>query len=137
LAIDPRDPRRIYLAAWARANGIHGDGGGIFLSEDAGTTWRHALDNDRHVYDVSVDPRNPDRLYAAGFESSAWLSLDRGEHWTRIPGFNFKWAHRVIPDPENEDSVYITTFGGSVWHGLINGNREALDIATPELEPGK
>ncbi len=137
LAIEPRNPDRIYLAAWARATGIHGDGGGVFLSPDAGNTWRQVLDSDRHVYDVTVDPTKPDRLYAAGFESSAWRSLDRGEHWTRIPGFNFKWAHRVIPDPANEDSVYVTTFGGSVWHGLVNGNRELLDIATPELAPGK
>jgi photosystem II stability/assembly factor-like uncharacterized protein len=136
LAIDPRTPTRIYLAAWARASGTHGDGGGIFLSEDAGKTWRQVLDRDRHVYDVTIDPRNPDWLYAAGFESSSWRSVDRGEHWARISGFNFKWAHRVIPDPLDQNSVYVTTFGGSVWHGRVNRKLAPLDIATPELEPG-
>src|SRR5437660_10257076 len=38
LAIDPESPDRLYLAAWARATGEHGDGGGIFLSEDGGRT---------------------------------------------------------------------------------------------------
>jgi photosystem II stability/assembly factor-like uncharacterized protein len=137
LAIDPRDPRRMYLAAWARAAGTHGEGGGIYLSSDGGQTWRNALDRDRHVYDVTIDPAHPDLLYACGFESSAWRSTDRGVHWTRIPGFNFKWGHRVIPDPEDQGKVYITTFGGSVWHGAVNGTEALADIDTPELQPGK
>jgi len=137
LAIDPRDPRRLYLAAWGRAAGVHGDGGGVFLSTDAGQHWQTVLDRDRHVYDVTIDPRSPDILYAAGFESSAWRSADRGEHWARIPGYNFKWGHRVIPDPDDPQSIYITTFGGSVWHGAVNGADRPVDIATPELFPGR
>jgi photosystem II stability/assembly factor-like uncharacterized protein len=137
LAIDPRSPDRLYLAAWARASGEHGDGGGIFLSEDAGKNWKQVLDKDRHIYDVTVDPQDPNILYAAGFESSAWRSADRGLHWSRIPGFNFKWGQRVIPDPLHRDEVYITTFGGSVWHGSIKGQPRPVDIATPVLEPGQ
>jgi photosystem II stability/assembly factor-like uncharacterized protein len=137
LATDPRSPNRLYLAAWGRAAGEHGDGGGIFLSEDAGKTWKLVLDKDRHIYDITVDPSNPDVLYAAGFESSAWRSADRGLNWTRIPGFNFKWAQRVIPDPLDHNKIYITTFGGSVWHGSINGEKQPVDIATPALDPGQ
>jgi photosystem II stability/assembly factor-like uncharacterized protein len=137
LAVDSDNANRLYLAAWARDKGEHGDGGGIFLSEDAGKTWKQILDRDRHVYDVTIDPREPKILYAAGFESSAWRSTDRGEHWNRIPGFNFKWGHRVIPDPENRQKVYITTFGGGVWHGAVNGEDRPLDIVTPELQPGR
>lgn len=122
LASDPRAAKRLYLATWARAIGMHGEGGGIFVSDDGGNTWRHTLIQDQHVYDVTIDPRNPNVLYVAGFESSAWRSSDRGEHWVRIPGFNFKWGQRAIPDPMDETSVYITTFGGSVWHGHVNGS---------------
>ena len=137
LAIDPENPARLYLAAWGRAAGMHGDGGGIFLSNDGGKTWRQVLDRDRHVYDVTIDPRTPRVLYAAGFESSAWMSTDRGEHWRRVAGFDFKWGHRVIPDPADPKSVSITTFGGSVWHGGVGGKSAVVDIATPVLEPGK
>ena len=137
LAVDPDHPDRLYLAAWARATGEHGDGGGIFLSENGGKSWKQVLGKDRHIYDVTIDPRDPNVLYAAGFESSAWRSADRGLHWVRIPGFNFKWGHRVIPDPLHRDEVYITTFGGSVWHGAINGAQHGGDIATPVLEPGQ
>jgi len=137
LAIDPSNSKRLYLAAWARASGTHGDGGGVYLSEDGGKTWRQVLEKDRHIYDVTIDPRDSKILYASGFESSAWRSSDRGEHWSRIPGFNFKWGHRVITDPADTQKIYITTFGGGVWHGSVNGEDRPLDIATPELQPGQ
>lgn len=137
LTVDPKSPQRLYLAAWARAAGTHGDGGGIFLSEDAGRSWRPIFDRDRHVYDVTIDPNDSSVLYASGFESSAWRSNDRGEHWARIPGFNFKWSYRVIPDPIDHNKIYVSTFGGSVWHGSLSGRDEPLDIATPELQPGR
>jgi photosystem II stability/assembly factor-like uncharacterized protein len=136
LTADPKSPQRLYLSTWARASGTHGDGGGIFLSEDGGHIWRQILDRDRHVYDVTIDPHDPDVIYASGFESSAWRSSDRGEHWSRIPGFNFKWSYRVIPDPADRNKVYVSTFGGSVWHGSLLGRDEPVDIATPELQPG-
>ena len=137
LAIDPQSPDRLYLAAWARATGAHGDGGGIFLSQDGGKSWKQVLDKDRHIYDITIDPADPKVLYAAGFESSAWRSANRGLHWDRIPGFNFKWGQRVIADPLDHNKIYITTFGGSVWHGAINGEERPVDIATPALEPGQ
>ncbi len=137
LAVDPRNVDRLYLATWAQDKGQHGDGGGIFLSVDRGKSWAKVLDRDRHVYDITIDPRDSSILYAAGFESSAWRSPDRGQHWTRIPGFNFKWAHRVIPDPEDPTRVYITTFGGGVWNGAVNGPDLPVDIITSELQPGR
>lgn len=136
LAIDPQNPQRLYLAAWARAVGIHGTGGGIYVSNNGGQTWKNVLDRDQHVYDVTVDPRDPNLLYAAGFESSAWRSSDRGEHWTRIPGPNFKWMHRVILDPAAPGKIYVTTYGGGVWHGDADAKPGSQDIATPELQPG-
>ena len=137
LTIDPKSPQRLYLATWARASGTHGDGGGIYLSEDGGRNWRQIFDRDRHVYDVTIDPDDANVVYASGFESSAWRSKDRGEHWLRIPGFNFKWSYRVIPDPVDRNKIYVSTFGGSLWHGSLLGRDQPVDIATPELQPGK
>jgi len=136
LAADPNTPSRLYLAAWARATGEHGEGGGVFLSEDGGDHWTQVLDKDRHVYDVTVDSEDPSIIYAAGFESSAWRSTDRGLHWKRIPGFNFKWGHRVLADPMDHSKIYITTFGGGVWHGSVQDEDRPLDIDTGVLEPG-
>jgi photosystem II stability/assembly factor-like uncharacterized protein len=133
--VDPKDPRRLYLAAWGRRPSTGAVGGGIFLSADSGATWRNVLSRDQHVYDITVDPRDPRTLYASGFESSAWRSTDRGESWKRIPGFNFKWGHRVFPDPLDPSSLYITTYGGSVWHGPAAGDPAASeDVVGPRPE---
>ena len=62
--------------------------------------------------------------------------LDAVEHWTRIPGFNFKRGHRVIPDPQHPKKDYITTFGGGVWYGSVDGEDRPLDIMTPQVTAG-
>ncbi len=118
ITVDAQDEHRLYLAAWGVTHPDGDTGGGIFLSTDAGQTWRAIFNTAQHVYDVTADPRTG-TLYACGFDQAAWRSDDRGEHWHRLPGFNFKWGHRVIPDPAYPDRVYITTFGGSVWHGPV------------------
>jgi hypothetical protein len=117
LGVDPGNPQRLLLAAWRRrVRGSEG-GGGIYLSSDGGANWKHVLQSDQHIYDVSLDTHDSRTWYACGFESSAWRSTDGGETWQRIRGYNFKWGHRVIPDPSNASLIYVTTFGGSVWHG--------------------
>jgi photosystem II stability/assembly factor-like uncharacterized protein len=132
LVIDPTDPTRLYLAAWARTASGEAKDGGIFLSTDRGATWKRVLDKDQFVYDVTLDPRDPRILYACGFSSSAWRSTDRGQTWERIRGYNFKWGHRVIPDPRDPQKLYVTTFGGSVWSGPAAGDPSASeDIAAP------
>jgi hypothetical protein len=132
LALDPRDNRRMYLAAWGRMSDPHDLGGGVFLSEDSGETWRLIFGDSQHVYDVTVDAKRPDTLYACGFDQAAYRSTDGGKTWTRIKGYNFKWGHRVIPDPVDPAMIYITTFGGSVWHGPAVGDPKALeDVVTP------
>jgi photosystem II stability/assembly factor-like uncharacterized protein len=127
LAVDPQNPQCLYLAAWGRRPDTETTGGGIFLSTDGGATWRHVLSKDQHIYDITIDSRDPKILYASGFEASAWRSADRGETWTRLRGFNFKWGHRVFPDPIDSTKIYITTYGGSVWHGPAQGDPDATE----------
>jgi photosystem II stability/assembly factor-like uncharacterized protein len=136
LAIDPRNPQRLYLAAWPRAVGMQGEGGGVYLSTDGGKSWKNIFHREEHVYDVTIDPKHPDTIYAAGYDSSAWISRDQGKNWSRIAGPNFHWMDRVIPDPDHPGKIYIATFGGSVWHGDLTG-KGWTDIATPELQPGR
>jgi len=138
ITVDPKDPARLYLSAWGRYK-LYGAGvlaamGGVFLSTDGGAHWTNVLDASRRIYDVTVDPQDPNIVYAAGFESSAWRSADRGLTWRRIRGFNFKDAHRVIPDPNDRSKIYIATFGSSVWHGPAEGDPNAVeDIVSPPV----
>jgi photosystem II stability/assembly factor-like uncharacterized protein len=138
LSVDATNPKRLYLAAWGRNLPHQSESGGIYLSEDGGKSWKASWTRDQHVYDVTIDPKHPEVVYAAGYESSIWRSADRGKTWKRIPGFNFKWINRVIPDPQHEDLIYITTFGGGVWHGPATGDPRAVDeIATPVAAHGR
>ena len=127
LAIDPRNPRRLFVAAWSRATAEGAKDGGIYYSADAGATWRNVLAEDQHIYDVTIDANDPRVMYAAGFESSAWRSADGGMTWQRLRGYNFKWGHRVIPDVHDPAKIYITTFGGGVWHGPAIGDAGAAE----------
>lgn len=133
IEVDPSEPNRIYLACWstislsdlvggdiARAAGNNNDietPGGIFLSEDGGETWTSIFDQAQYVYDVTVDPYHPGRVYCNTFNKVAWQSEDRGKSWKKIKDYDFHWGHRVIPDPIDHSKVFITTYGSSVWHG--------------------
>lgn len=135
LLVDPNIPNRMFLSAWGRYGKTEfspNRGGGIYLSEDDGVSWRAIFTHDQHIYDLTVDKRNG-VFYAAGFNSTAYRSDDNGLTWDRIKGYNFKWGKTVIPDPANPERVYIITFGGGVWHGPAKGDTNALeDILTPQ-----
>jgi photosystem II stability/assembly factor-like uncharacterized protein len=132
LVVDPSIKGRMYLTAWGVARLAGDTGGGVFLSTDGGQTWKSIFNASQHVYDLTVDPRNPNILYICGFDAAAYRSSDGGATWSRIKGYNFKWGHRVVLDPVDEKSIYITTFGGSVWHGPTTGDPTATeDILAP------
>jgi photosystem II stability/assembly factor-like uncharacterized protein len=99
----------------------------VFLSADGGQSWQPIFSQSQHVYDVTIDPDAPDKLYICGFDAAAYRSIDAGLHWSRIQGYNFKWGHRVMIDPRDSSKIYITTFGGSVWHGPAAGDPSALE----------
>jgi photosystem II stability/assembly factor-like uncharacterized protein len=136
LHIDPSNPDKWILSAWGRRDEKrHGSctGGGIYVSDDGGTTWMQTLDKDQFIHDLTFDPRNK-MVYACGFSSSAYFSADQGRSWTRIRGFNHKLGRRVDLDPGNPAMIFISTYGGGVWYGPAKGDASAAeDIVTPEV----
>ena len=72
LAIDPESPERLYLAAWARATGEHGDGGGVFLSENGGKSWKQVLDKDRHIVVYCSCPNDVTAAQERASFAGAW-----------------------------------------------------------------
>lgn len=127
LEIDPRDPERLYLTAWGQEGQTADRNGGVFVSNDGGKTWSTLFTASQHVYALTIDPLHPNTLYICGFDAAAYRSTDRGAHWTRIPGFDFKWGHRVIIDPNDFTQIYITTYGGGVWHGPAAGTTNSAE----------
>jgi photosystem II stability/assembly factor-like uncharacterized protein len=132
LEVDPRDPQRLYLTAWGKEGAQADRNGGVYASNDGGKTWQTLFTDSQHVYDLTIDAQHPDTLYICGFDAAAYRSTDRGAHWARIKGYDFKWGHRVILDPNDPAQIYITTFGGGVWHGPAAGDANSTDaILTP------
>jgi photosystem II stability/assembly factor-like uncharacterized protein len=132
LEIDPRNSQRLYLTAWGEEGENADRNGGVYASDDGGKTWRTLFTDSQHVYDLTIDTHHPDTLYICGFDAAAYRSTDRGAHWARIKGYDFKWGHRVILDPNDPSQIYITTYGGGVWHGPAAGTPKPTEaIVTP------
>jgi photosystem II stability/assembly factor-like uncharacterized protein len=109
------DGDRLYLGSWGRSTPAGAVGGGIWLSANGGASWKQVLTSDQHIYDVTINPRDRNELYAAGFEGNLWHSTDRGVTWQRVPGFDVKWGHRAVFDPGDPKKIWVTTFGIGVW----------------------
>jgi photosystem II stability/assembly factor-like uncharacterized protein len=69
LAVDPRDPGRVFAATT----------GGVWLSADSGGSWRRVCTG--RFSAVGLYPRHPDSVFAGG-SRGAMLSEDGGENWT-------------------------------------------------------
>ena len=129
LAMDPRDPSTLYAWAWQIDAGTRG---GLFKSQDSGTTWRRISAGlpDGMVGRAGIDvaPGSPDvvylfvdnhasttvkdRRYVGG---EVYRSVDRGEHWRKVNtedlydvfgGFGWKFTD-IRVDPRNSQHVYI------------------------------
>ncbi len=90
----------------------------LFVSEDAGVTWRSIVSNlpkDAGTTRVLCeDLRNPDLLYL-GTEFGAYVSLDRGKRWTSL-GVNLPTvAVHGFAQHAGSGDVVAATHGRSLW----------------------
>jgi photosystem II stability/assembly factor-like uncharacterized protein len=94
IAVAPSDPNVIYVAS---GEGLQRPdlsvGDGIYKSTDAGRTWTHlGLRDGQQIPQIIVDPRNPDRVFAAvlghpygpNVERGIYRSLDGGKTFDRV-----------------------------------------------------
>jgi photosystem II stability/assembly factor-like uncharacterized protein len=104
LAIDPRDPNRVFAAVLGHPYGPNEERG-LYRSTDGGQTWQKAISKDENTgaSDVEIDPSNPDVIYASMWEAREGPWEDNNE-FNGIGGGLFK-----------------STDGGQTWHPLSNG----------------
>jgi photosystem II stability/assembly factor-like uncharacterized protein len=104
----------------------------VVATSDAGRTWRSItgdLPPDAPVQVIREDPGNPKVLYA-GTETSAFVTIDGGEHWVRLNGKTLPTVavDDLLVHPRERDLV-AGTHGRSIY--VLDG---AAPIAalTPE-----
>lgn len=95
LAIDPSDPKRVYLAAGTYTNSWSGNGS-ILRSEDRGATWKRTPmpfkmggneDGRSNGERLAVEPNDGRILFFGSRATGLWRSADRGVTWAQVDRF--------------------------------------------------
>ncbi|HVC48474.1 MAG TPA: hypothetical protein VND90_14635 [Terracidiphilus sp.] len=121
LAVDPSNPNRLFAAVLGHPYGPNAERG-IYRSIDGGQTWKKVLYKDENTggSDVAIDPKNPNVVYAALWQSRLGPWED-GNEYDGTGGGLFK-----------------STDGGATWHKLTKGlpdDLEQIDVAIAASDP--
>ena len=113
LAVSDSDPNVVWAGmgeSTIRGDVSHGDG--VYRSTDRGRSWVHlGLADTRHVSEIRIHPRDPDRAWVAAL------------------------GHAFGPNPER--GVFRTTDGGASWERVLHENDRAgaADLALDARSP--
>jgi photosystem II stability/assembly factor-like uncharacterized protein len=144
IVVDPRNPARIYAAAWI----IDHPDGGLWTSTDGGRTWSEvpAL-HGQSIRSFAMAPEDPDLLFA-GTLQGVFRSADAGVTWNQISPPGSHEIHEVeslAVDPVHPETVYAgtwhlpwkTTDGGQSWHNIKNGVIDDSDVFSILIDPAR
>lgn len=155
IAVSPSHPDIVYVAS---GEGLQRPdlsvGDGIYKSTDAGRTWTHlGLRDGQQIPQIIVDPRNPDRLFAAVLghpygpneERGIYRSLDGGRTFERVLYVDENTGGSELAfDPSNPAIVYAGLWESrqgpwenAAWSGTHGGLFKSTDGGTNwrKLEP--
>jgi photosystem II stability/assembly factor-like uncharacterized protein len=125
IIVDPRNPDRIFVAALGHPYGANPERG-VFRSNDGGRTFEKVLykDEDTGAAEVAFDPKNPDIVYAALWESR------------QAP-----WENGVFTGAGS--GLYKSTDGGTTWRPIGKGLPAGADglgrigLGTCDAQPSR
>jgi photosystem II stability/assembly factor-like uncharacterized protein len=146
-ALAPSAPKTLYL--------LSGTDDGLFRSDDGATTWRRVgKAPPASGSALLVDPRSPDRIYAAG-DGGVSTSVDGGRSWRTITaGLPRRYDDRPLPvlslalAPSRPDTLFAGTTGwgvarsdnsGARWRTGLEAGLDAayvVDLQFHPLRPG-
>ena len=119
IAVAPSDPNIIYVGSGeGLARPDLSLGNGVYKSTDAGKTWTHlGLRDSQGIPALAVDPRNPNRVFAAALghpygasdERGIYLSTDGGQSWQKVLSKDANVGGSDVEiDPASPDVVYAS-----------------------------
>lgn len=144
LVVDPTQSQYYYAAVAADGS----PNGGVWMSTDAGRTWKIAKDTvGTSAEALAISPRDP-KVLVAGTHQGVWRTRDGGKAWERISA---PWNHemRVITsvaiDPANPEVIYAgtphlpwkTEDGGKTWNSIHEGMIDDTDVFSIFIDPEK
>jgi len=129
IAFAPSNPTIVYAGTSAfYSAGTFDDemaAGGIYVSEDRGSTWIQANDaNSRsaNVAALAVAPHKPEVVYAATCNRGLLKSTDGGHQWQTIGiGQRVRGVRALAIDPRDPQILYAGVRDGGVWKSLNGG----------------
>jgi photosystem II stability/assembly factor-like uncharacterized protein len=113
----PSNPRIIYAGT---------AGGGVWKSNDAGTTFNPIFDEYcQSIGAVSLDPNNPDKIIYVGtgetwtrnsvsIGDGLYKSTDAGNNWEKIGFEKSERISNIIINPSNSNEIYVGVLG-ALW----------------------
>ena len=113
----PTDPMIIYAGS---------AGGGVWKSNDAGTTFYPIFDDHcQSIGALEIDPNDPDNTIYVGtgepwprnsvsIGDGLYKSTDGGNNWDKIGLENSERIANIIVNPENSNEVYVAVLG-ALW----------------------
>ena len=149
IALDPRDPNRIFVAAVGHPFGPNPERG-VYFSPDAGRSWQKVLyiDDQHGASDIDIDPSNPDVLFAGmwKFDRKPWRydsgdtagglfkSVDGGKTWRKVtqglPALMGRVGVKVAPGNPRVVYVIAETREGSLFRSRDGG--ETFEVVSKD-----
>jgi photosystem II stability/assembly factor-like uncharacterized protein len=138
IAVAPSDPKTIYVGSGeADMRSDIGYGNGMYVSDDAGKTWRHiGLEQTMQIGAIVVDPRDArivyvaalGHAYAANPERGVFKTTDGGNTWTKVLYKDADTgAISLSMDPQHPDTLYA-----ALWQT----RRPPWNVYPPSNGPG-
>ena len=142
IAIHPNNENVWYVAVGS---------GGVWMTENAGTTWNPIFDN-QPTYStgsITIDPSNPSIIWVGsgenvggrhvGYGDGVYRSSDGGKTWKNMGLKNSEHISEIIVHPDDSNVVYVasqgplwssggerglykTTDGGQSWNKILGGS---------------